>query len=598
MLLSVENVSKSYGDRMLLDGISLYLKEGDRVGVVGVNGSGKSTLLKVAASAETPDSGTVRYDPNVRVSYLSQTLQDQPQLTVLEQVFASAPTGAREAEEYEAIEILNRLGIFDPSQKIGELSGGQRKRVALASALVHPADLLILDEPTNHLDAEMIAWLENFLAGFSGAVLMVTHDRYFLENTVSQTAEVSFGKLYMYSGGYSAYLSGKAAREEMLAASERKRQSILRRELAWVLQGPCARGTKSRERLERYESLKSQLPPEFHENMGQIRAITSRLGRKTVELENVTKAFSGRTVVKNFSYILLRDDRIGIIGSNGSGKTTLLNLIADYLQPDSGTIVRGDTVRIGYFSQHAAELNGEQKAIEYVKEFGDRIETADGFLTASKLMEMFLFSGDLQHRQISKLSGGEKRRLFLLGILASQPNVLLLDEPTNDLDIPTLQILEDYLETFPGAIIAVSHDRYFLDRICRRTFAVMPDGEIREFPGGYTDYREAVEAIKKENTKKEPRAEAKPAAPKSAAKLKFSFNEQREYETIEDDISLLEQQMEDNASLQQQYAADYVRLQELMEEESDLNKKLEEKMDRWVYLSDLAQQIEAQNNRK
>ena len=596
MLLDIVNVKKSYGDRMLLDGVSLYMKPGDRIGVIGVNGCGKSTLLKVAAGQEEPDSGTVRYDPNVRVGYLAQDMRDDPEKTVIEQVFASADAKAREAEEYEAVEILNRLGITDIHQKIGTLSGGQRKRTALAACLVHPADLLILDEPTNHLDAEMIRWLEEYLAGFSGAVLLVTHDRYFLENTVTSTAEVSFGKLYTYDGGYSAYLAGKARREEMQLASERKRQATLRRELAWVLQGPCARGTKSRERLERYEALKAQLPPEFHEQMGAIRAVASRLGKKTIEFRDVSKLYDGRAVVRDFSMILARDDRLGIIGTNGSGKTTLLNLFAGAIQPDSGEIETGPTVKIGYFSQHAAELDGRQKAIDYVKEHGDRIETADGILTASKLMEKFLFAGELQHREIAKLSGGERRRLFLLGILASQPNILLLDEPTNDLDIPTLQVLEDWLQDFPGAVVAVSHDRYFLDRVCRRTFAVMPDGGVKEFPGGYTDYREAVRQLQPAE-KKQPKAE-KPAPKPRQERLRFSFKEQREYETIDADIQALEQQLDTVMRQQQEFASDYVRLQELMQQQEALEAALEEKMDRWVYLNDLAEKIEAQEREK
>ena len=596
MLLNVEHVSKSYGDRQILDNVTFYLTEGDRVGVVGVNGSGKSSLLRLAARREAPDSGAVSTDPNVRISYLSQNMEDNAENTVLEQVYAGLDPTARSIAEYEAVEILNRLGIPDAGKKMGELSGGQRKRVALAASLVQPADLLILDEPTNHLDAEMIAWLEEYLGAFAGAILFVTHDRYFLERVAEKTAEVAFGKVYFYEGGYSAYLDGKAQREEMQAASERKRQSILRRELIWVLQGPCARGTKSRERLERYEAMKAKLPPETQEQMAEIRAVSSRLGRKTIELENVTKRFGERCVIRNFSYILLRDDRLGIVGRNGSGKSTLLNLMAERLRPDEGTVTQGETVKIGYFSQHAEELDGRQTAIEYVREQGDRIETADGMLTASKLMEKFLFSGPLQHRRIDKLSGGEKRRLFLLGILASAPNVLLLDEPTNDLDIPTLEILEDYLQTFPGAIVAVSHDRYFLDRICRHVFALDSEGTLHAFNGGYTDYME----LEEEKTKKEKKP-ARPESPERPAparartqKLKFSFKEQREFETIDADIASLEEKQKENEREQEKNATDYVRLQELTEEHEALEKALEKKMERWVYLNDLAEKIAAQ----
>ena len=601
MLLNVEHISKSYGDRQLLDDVTFYLKAGDRLGVIGVNGCGKSTLLRIAAGREEPDSGSVSTDPNVRIGYLAQSPADDPEYSVLEQVYAGLDSTARALAEYEAVEILNRLGIRDPSVKIGTLSGGQRKRVALAASLVHPTDVLILDEPTNHLDAEMIAWLENYLAGYNGALLLITHDRYFLEHTTTRTAEIAFGKMYFYDGGYSSYLDGKARREEMQQASERKRQSTLRRELQWVLQGPCARGTKSRERLERYEALKAKQPPEFQEQLQEIRAVSSRLGKKTIELKNVSKSFEDRTVVRDFDFLLQRDDRVGIVGSNGSGKTTLLNLISGRLAPDSGGIDVGETVRIGYFSQHAAELDGRQTAIEYVREQGERIETRDGWLTPSKLMEKFLFPGVLQHRTIDKLSGGEKRRLFLLGILASAPNVLLLDEPTNDLDIPTLLVLEDYLETFPGAILAVSHDRYFLDRICRRVFAVEPDGSIRQIIGGYTDWQEqleqrnAAEKAARSAAARAGKADAPSAAaaPRKASKPKFSFKEQREYETIEDDIAALEAKLHDVQAEQERFASDYVRLQELMAEQESLEQQLEEKMERWEYLSDLAERIAA-----
>lgn len=483
MLLNMESVRKTYGDRTLLDDVTFYMKQGDRVGVVGVNGCGKSTFLRLAAGKEKPDSGSVSYDPNVRLGYLPQDPAYDPENTVMEQVEAGLDPTAREIARYEAVEILTRLGIADVGQKMGALSGGQRKRVALAACLVHPCDLLLLDEPTNHLDAEMIGWLETYLQRFTGGILLVTHDRYFLERIADRTLEVSFGKLYVYEGGYSAYLDGRARREEMDAASERKRRSILRRELQWVLQGPCARGTKSRERLERYEALKAAQPPETEQSLEGIQALSSRLGKKTVELKDAGKRFGDRWVLRHFDFLLQRTDRVGIVGGNGAGKSTLLNLIAGSLQPDEGTVTVGDTVKLGYFSQHARELNPNQTALDYVKEQGDRIETPEGTLTASRLMDKFLFSGPMQHRLIGKLSGGEKRRLFLLGILASAPNVLLLDEPTNDLDIPTMTVLEDYLETFPGAIIAVSHDRYFLDRLCARVFAVEPGGTVKQYVG-------------------------------------------------------------------------------------------------------------------
>ena len=596
MLINFEHISKSYGERQLLSDVTFYLKPGDKLGVVGVNGSGKSTLLKIAAGKEFPDSGKISSDPNVRISYLPQIPEDNINLTVLEQVISGQPENARELAAYEAEEFLNKLGITDTNQKIGTLSGGQRKRAALAQCLVTPADVLILDEPTNHLDMEMNSWLEDRLSRFPGAVLFVSHDRYFLEHVATQTAEVSFGHVYLTDGGYSSWLDAKSRREEMAAASERKRQSILRRELLWVLQGPCARGTKSRERLERYAALKSQLPPEMQAKLGEIKTVSSRLGKKTIELNHVSKWYEGREIIPFFDFMLLRDDRVGIIGGNGSGKSTLLNIISGRITPDTGTISCGETVKIGYFTQHSDELNGNQTAIEYVKEFGERIETSDGYLSAEKLMELFLFPGELQHRLVSKLSGGEKRRLYLLGILASAPNVLLLDEPTNDLDIPTLQVLEDYLETFPGAIVAVSHDRYFLDRICRRVFILSPGHEIRQFNGGYTDYTELESLSEAAEKSSKPKPEKAQRSSSHSQKLKFTFKEQREFETIEDDIAVLETKLSEISSEQEKYSTDYIRLQELTEQQLHTEAELEEKMDRWVYLNDLAEKIKAQQN--
>ena len=590
MLLNMEGVRKTYGDRTLLDDVTFYMKQGDRVGVVGVNGCGKSTFLRLAAGKEKPDSGSVSYDPNVRLGYLPQDPAYDPENTVMEQVEAGLDPTAREIARYEAVEILTRLGITDVGQKMGALSGGQRKRVALAACLVHPCDLLLLDEPTNHLDAEMIGWLETYLQRFTGGILLVTHDRYFLERIADRTLEVSFGKLYVYEGGYSAYLDGRARREEMDAASERKRRSILRRELQWVLQGPCARGTKSRERLERYEALKAAQPPETEQSLEGIQALSSRLGKKTVELKDAGKRFEDRWVLRHFDFLLQRTDRVGIVGGNGAGKSTLLNLIAGSLQPDEGTVTVGDTVKLGYFSQHARELNPNQTALDYVKEQGDRIETPEGTLTASRLMDKFLFSGPMQHRLIGRLSGGEKRRLFLLGILASAPNVLLLDEPTNDLDIPTMTVLEDYLETFPGAIIAVSHDRYFLDRLCARVFAVEPGGTVKQYVGGYSDYLEAA----REKPKAEKKQPKETAEKPRERKLKFSFKEQREYETIDADIAALEAKIEENKKDQDRFGADFEKLQALMAEASQLEAALEEKTERWMYLTELAEKIAGQ----
>ncbi|BFK88776.1 ABC-F family ATP-binding cassette domain-containing protein [Pseudoflavonifractor sp. DSM 107456] len=594
MLLSAESITKTYGTRVLLDRVSFYLEPGERVGVIGVNGAGKSTLLRILAGAEEPETGCVTRFPNVRLEYLPQNPEFAPGTTVLEQVLLGLSTDARALAEYEAKTILTRLGITRFEQRVEELSGGQRKRVALAAALARPCDVLILDEPTNHLDSEMVTWLEEWLQRFAGGLVMITHDRYFLERVTNRMAEVDGGKLYFYEGSYEDFLRRKAEREESARASERKRQSILRREYQWVMQGPTARGTKSRERLERYEALKNQSGPTERAGL-ELSSVASRLGKKTVELRGVSKSFEGRQVLRDFDCMLLRDDRIGIVGVNGSGKSTLLNLIAGRLSPDQGEVIVGETVKIGYFSQENPPMDGETRVIDYVKEIGERIETVDGVITASQLLEQFLFPADVQWSPIDKLSGGEKRRLFLLSILASAPNILLLDEPTNDLDIETLTILEDYLETFPGAVVAVSHDRYFLDKVARRIFVVEGDGRVTPYAGGYTDYLAALAERRRAEKKAEKPApkkeESRPSAPK---KLKFSYKEQREYETIDADIAALEEQLADNQAQQSACGSDYVALQRLQEEQSQLESALEEKMERWVYLNDLAERIAAQ----
>ena len=593
MLLSAEQLTKTYGTRILLDSVSFYVEPGDKVGIIGVNGCGKSTLLRLLAGAEEPDGGAVRPDPNVRLAYLPQNPVFPGEHTVLEQVLLGLDGDDRALAEYEAKTILNQLGVPRFDQKMEELSGGERRRVALAAVLARPCDVLLLDEPTNHLDDRMVGWLEDYLRGWKGALVMVTHDRYFLERIVTKMVEVEGGKLYTYEGNYDKYLERKAARLESEKASERKRQAILRREYQWVMQGPTARGTKSRERLERYEALKVQTGPTEKSTL-ELSARASRLGKKTVELAGVTKAFGDRTVVRDFDCMLLRDDRIGIVGSNGSGKSTLLNLMAGALAPDSGTVEVGETVRFGYFRQEVPDMDGDIRVIDYVKEIGNNIETAEGMLTASQLLEQFLFPVEVQWSPICKLSGGEKRRLYLLSVLAAAPNVLLLDEPTNDLDIQTLSILEDYLDTFPGAVIAVSHDRYFLDRVVRRVFAVEGDGSVRAYPGGYTEYLDAKRAEEKAKAPKistSDKGKERPAAPK---KLKFSYKEQREFETIDDDIAALEEQIAQVQAEQAAKATDYVALQELQEKQSQLEAALEEKMERWVYLNDLAERIAAQ----
>ena len=592
MLLSAEHLSINFGSRQLLDDVSFYLNEGDKVGVIGINGTGKSTFLKVLSGVTEPDGGTVSRNPNVQISLLPQNPVMDEDATVLEQVFLHFPAEFRALNEYEAKAMLNRLGITDFSQKVGTLSGGQRKRVALAAALIHPADVLILDEPTNHLDSEMVAWLEDWLRRFKGGLVMVTHDRYFLERVVNHITELSRGKLYHYEANYSKYLELREQRQEMAEASERKRQSILRVEREWIMRGCKARTTKSKERIQRYEALLDQDAPETDEAV-QMAAASSRLGKKIIELRDVSKAFDGRSIVSHFSYNLLRNDRIGIVGRNGAGKSTLLHLIAGELAPDSGTVEVGATVKIGHFSQEGRELDLQQRVYDFIHDIADEVKTDEGTFSANQMMERFLFPGDLQSVPIGRLSGGERRRLYLLSVLMEAPNVLLLDEPTNDLDVTTLSILEDYLQGFPGPILAVSHDRFFLDKLAESIFEVRGDGEIGRFTGNWSDWQ----AKRREAEAPAPKAEKpKPAQERlRERKLKFSFKEQREFETIDDDLARLEA---DIAACQAEQAAcgsDYVKLQELQARQVELETALEEKTERWVYLNELKEQIDAQN---
>ena len=592
MLLSAEHLSINFGSRQLLDDVNFYLNEGDKVGVIGINGTGKSTFLKVLSGVTEPDGGTVSRNPNVQISLLSQNPVMDENATVLEQVFLHFPAEFRALNEYEAKAMLNRLGITDFSQKVGTLSGGQRKRVALAAALIHPADVLILDEPTNHLDSEMVAWLEDWLRRFKGGLVMVTHDRYFLERVVNHITELSRGKLYHYEANYSKYLELREQRQEMAEASERKRQSILRVEREWIMRGCKARTTKSKERIQRYEALLDQDAPETDEAV-QMAAASSRLGKKIIELHDVSKSFDGRPIVSHFSYNLLRNDRIGIVGRNGAGKSTLLHLIAGELAPDSGTVEVGATVKIGHFSQEGRELDLQQRVYDFIHDIADEVKTDEGTFSANQMMERFLFPGDLQSVPIGRLSGGERRRLYLLSVLMEAPNVLLLDEPTNDLDVTTLSILEDYLQGFPGPILAVSHDRFFLDKLAESIFEVRGDGEIDRFTGNWSDWQ----AKRREAEAPAPKAEkTKPAAERPRErKLKFSFKEQREFETIDDDLAQLEA---DIAACQAEQAAcgsDYVKLQELQARQAELEAALEEKTERWVYLNELKEQIDAQN---
>ena len=592
MLLSAEHLSINFGSRQLLDDVNFYLNEGDKVGVIGINGTGKSTFLKVLSGVTEPDGGTISRNPNVQVSLLPQNPAMEESATVLEQVFLHFPAEFRELNEYEAKAMLNRLGITDFAQKVGTLSGGQRKRVALAAALIHPADVLILDEPTNHLDSEMVAWLEDWLRRFKGGLVMVTHDRYFLERVVNHITELSRGKLYHYEANYSKYLELREQRAEMVEASERKRQSILRVEREWIMRGCKARTTKSKERIQRYEALLNQEAPETDEAV-QMAAASSRLGKKIIELRDVSKAFDGRPIVSRFSYNLLRGDRIGIVGRNGAGKSTLLHLMAGELAPDSGTVEVGATVKIGHFSQEGRELDLNQRVYDFIHDIADEVRTDEGTFSANQMMERFLFPGDLQSVPIGRLSGGERRRLYLLSVLMEAPNVLLLDEPTNDLDVTTLSILEDYLLGFPGPILAVSHDRFFLDKLAESIFEVRGDGEIHRFTGNWTDWQ----AKRRAEEAPSPKAEKpKPAAERPRErKLKFTFKEQREFETIDADLAELEAQITACQTEQESCGSDYVKLQELQARQAELEAALEEKMERWVYLNELKEQIDAQN---
>ena len=589
MLLSAEHISINFGSRQLLEDVNFYLNEGDKVGIIGINGTGKSTLLKVLAGITEPDGGTISRNPNVQVSFLPQNPVMDDGATVLEQVFLHFSPEFRALNEYEAKSMLNRLGLPDFDQKVGTLSGGQRKRVALAAALLHPADVLVLDEPTNHLDSEMVAWLEDWLRRFKGGLVMVTHDRYFLERVVNHITELSRGKLYHYEANYSKYLELKEQRAEMAEASERKRQSILRVEREWIMRGCRARTTKSKERIQRYEALLGQDAPETDDTV-QLAAASSRLGKKIIELKDVTKSFDGRTLVDHFSYNLLRGDRIGIVGRNGAGKSTLLHLIAGELAPDSGSVEIGATVKIGHFSQEGRELDLDRRVYDFIHDIADEVKTDEGTFTANQMMERFLFPGDLQSVPIGRLSGGERRRLYLLSVLMSAPNVLLLDEPTNDLDVTTLSILEDYLQGFPGPILVVSHDRFLLDKLAESIFEVR-DGQVLRCTGNWSDWQAK---------RREEAAPARQEKPKAAErprerKLKFSYKEQMEFENIDSELAELERQVAECADAQGRCGSDYVKLQELQERQAELEKKLEEKTERWIYLTELKEKIDAQN---
>ena len=612
-ILSLENITHSYTERKLFDEASFYLHEGEKVGIIGINGTGKSTLLKIMAGLEIPDEGQVIKAANMMIHYLPQNPIFNEEDTVLESVQNMIHHHANEDELVKAKAMMTRLGITDFEQKTSELSGGQRKRLALVSVLITPCDILILDEPTNHLDSEMAEWLENQLRGFRGALVMVTHDRYFLDSVTNRIIELDKGKIYSYNEKYSGFLERKAEREASAKASERKRQSILRKEIEWMQRGARARSTKQKAHIQRYENLKNQKGIVQDEKI-ELSSIKSRMGKTTIELENISKAYDCKVLINNFSYNFLKGDRVGFVGKNGCGKTTLMKIIDGRIEPDSGSVNIGQTIKIGYYTQEIennkeagiAYMNPDDRVIDYIKNTAEFVRTEEGLVSASVMLERFLFEPSQQYSKIEKLSGGEKRRLNLLRVLMEAPNVLLLDEPTNDLDIETMTILEDYLDSFDGIVITVSHDRYFLDRVVRRIFSFEENGVIDQYEGGYTDYinRKKEKGLLEENAllKTKSSSAGKSDSDKTEKeeykirnkKLKFSYNEQREYETIEDDIAKLEEKIEKLDGEIVKNATNSVKLRELMESKEETETLLMEKMDRWEYLEDLAKKIEEQ----
>lgn len=589
ILLSAQNISKTYMERKVLDNVSFFLNEGDKVGIIGINGTGKSTLLRILAGADEADSGKIIRTTGIRISYLPQIPEFEEHGSVLEQVMLHLPADLKEAKEFEAKSILGKLGISDFTRDIGSLSGGERRRAGIAAALIQPSDILLIDEPTNHIDNETVTLLEEQLKKYRGAIVMVTHDRYFLNSITRKIVEVDKGRIYEYDGNYSTYLEQKAQREADAEAKERKNRTLYRQELEWIRRGVRARGTKSKDRIERFHELENRDIPQESEQL-QLQSVSSRLGKKTIEIESVSKSVNGRQLISDFSCIIPRDARIGIVGANGAGKTTLVKMICGETEPDSGVITIGDTVKIGYFSQECENMDSSLKVIEYIRETADRIQTPEGTVTAAQMLERFLFTPELQWSRIEKLSGGERKRLYLLKILMTAPNILILDEPTNDLDIATLTILENYLESFNGAVIAISHDRYFLDKMSSEIWELRGDGTVNRYNGNYSDYAEKQLHENEAEKVKKP-AEKSERSFTGRRKLKFSFKEQREFETIDDDIACLEQQISDTENEIAKCSSDYVKLQELSELKDSLECQLSEKMDRWVYLNDLAERI-------
>ena len=593
MLIAAEKISKSYGMKPLLLEVDFYLNETDKVGIIGINGTGKSTLLRILAGLSHPDSGEVWINKNSRISYLEQDTSRMEGEKALDYVMAKPNQGNHPILEHEAREILMKLGFDQWDSPLEQLSGGQKKRVALARALAGDSELLILDEPTNHLDGNWILWLEQYLIRFSGSILMITHDRYFLDRVTNRIAELEGGKLFSFSGNYSDYLEMKGQREESQLASQRKRQAILKKELAWMRQGIKARGTRNKGRVDRYEELKDQ-QPSGREARLELSSLSARLGKKIVVLDQIGMAYGKESLFREFTYTLKKRDRIGILGDNGCGKTTLLRIIAGETAPGSGRLEIGETVKIGFFTQDNLNLDPEQKVLDYIRGIAEIVETSEGTATASQMLERFLFPPDLQHNRIGRLSGGEKRRLSLLGILMQAPNVLLLDEPTNDLDIQTLTILEDYLDGFQGAVLIVSHDRYFVDRIVEHVFA-FEDGEINLYNGGYSDYLDLLKEREREKSKSEGVKEKKetPALRnKPESKRRISFNERREYETIDGELQKLEEAILEKEGMISEASTNHSLLQQLLAEKEELEKQLELKMERWMYLTELFEEVE------
>lgn len=630
-ILSAERISKSYSEKILFDDISIGINEGEKIGLIGINGTGKSTLLKVIAGVEYPDNGRIITGNNVKIEYLPQNLHFEDGVTVLQQVFKGNSPVMNLLREYEytlqkfnespgdsqyekklvlltqkmdnmeawtieneAKNILTRLGIFDFQADVGTLSGGQKKRIALASALINPADLLILDEPTNHIDNDTVDWLEKYLNNRKGALLMVTHDRYFLDRVVNRIIEIDKGKFYSYQANYSKYLEMKVEREELEQSAERKRQSLIRKELEWIKRGAKARSTKQKARIDRFEKLQEEQTLGSNDSIA-IKVGSTRLGKKTIELENVDKSFSGVDLFNDFSYILLRDDRVGIIGPNGSGKSTMLKIIAGKINPDNGKVVRGETVKIGFFSQENNEMDESLRVIDYIREEAEFLSTNDGSISASQMLERFLFPPGVQWTPVGKLSGGEKRRLYLLRVLMGAPNVLLLDEPTNDLDIQTLTILEGYLDEFPGAVIVVSHDRYFLDRVVSKVFSFEGHGVVKQFAGNYSYYHESIKKTEAElennNHKDTVNKESSNTENKKARSLKFTFKEQKEFEQIDEVIAGLERDLKEVNIGISEATSNFERLQELLSRQELLEKQLDVAIERWAYLNELSAEI-------